>query len=122
MDCFFETKPNVKTRRVIRRIAQICLIGFVGLSLQNPAVANLATSDSAGSAQVSAQQAVPLAMAQDNLDLEAHGGYSDEYVFAMTKGVMRSTLAPAVKPLALIFTVPLDLVTLPFALVGGLFR
>ena len=65
---------------------------------------------------------MPLAMAQDSLDLEDHGGYSDEYVFAMTKGVMRSTLAPAVKPLALIFTVPLDLVTLPFALVGGLFR
>jgi|LWDU01.1.fsa_nt_gi hypothetical protein len=62
------------------------------------------------------------AMAQDTLDLEAPGGYTNEYVFGMTKAVMRSTLAPAVKPMALIFTIPLDLATLPFAVVGGLFR
>jgi hypothetical protein len=62
------------------------------------------------------------AMARDTLDLEASGGYTNEYVFGMTKAVMGSTLAPAVKPLALIFTIPLDLATLPFAVVGGFMR
>ncbi len=62
------------------------------------------------------------AMARDTLDLEASGGYTNEYVFGMTKAVMGSTLAPAVKPMALIFTIPLDLATLPFAVVGGFMR
>ena len=62
------------------------------------------------------------AMAADSLDLEDHGTYSGEYVFGMTKAVMRSTLTPALKPAALIFTIPLDLVTLPFAVVGGFLR
>lgn len=62
------------------------------------------------------------ALAADSLDLEDHGAYSGEYVFGMTKAVMRSTLTPALKPAALIFTIPLDLVTLPFAVVGGFLR
>jgi hypothetical protein len=78
--------------------------------------ASFAASDSSGHAGFGH------AMAQDTLDLEADGGYTNEYVFGMTKAVMGSTLAPAVKPMALIFTIPLDLVTLPFALMGGLFR
>jgi hypothetical protein len=60
--------------------------------------------------------------ARDRVDLESHGGYTSEYIFGMTKGVMRSTLTPALKPVALLFTVPLDLVFLPFAAVGGFFR
>jgi hypothetical protein len=61
-------------------------------------------------------------MAQDSLDLESHGGWTGEYVFGMTKGLMRSTLTPALKPVFLIFTVPLDLAFLPFAAIGGFFR
>ncbi len=65
----------------------------------------------------------PYAMnARDKVDLEEHGGWSGEYVFGMTKGLMRSTLVPALKPVFLIFTVPLDLVFLPFAAIGGFFR
>jgi hypothetical protein len=56
------------------------------------------------------------------VDLESHGGYSTEYIFGMTKGVMRSTLVPALKPVVLLFTIPLDLAFLPFAAIGGFFR
>jgi hypothetical protein len=65
----------------------------------------------------------PYAMnARDKVDLEEHGGWTGEYVFGMTKGLMRSTLTPALKPVFLIFTVPLDIVFLPFAAIGGFFR
>ena len=60
--------------------------------------------------------------ARDSVDLESHGGYSTEYIFGMTKGVMRSTLVPALKPVVLLFTVPLDIAFLPFAAIGGFFR
>lgn len=62
------------------------------------------------------------AMAQDKLDLESHKGFSDEYIFGLSKGVMHSTLQPAFKPAVLILTVPLDIVFLPFAAIGGLIR
>lgn len=61
-------------------------------------------------------------LAADKLDLEDDHGYSSEYIFGMTKGVMRSTLEPALKPAVLIVTVPLDLAFLPFAAIGGFFR
>ena len=60
--------------------------------------------------------------ARDTTSVEEHGGYTSEYIFGMTKGVMRSTLTPALKPLVLLFTIPLDLVLLPFAAIGGFFR
>jgi hypothetical protein len=64
--------------------------------------------------------AVPVA--RDSVDLEDHGGYTTEYIFGMTKGVMRSTLTPALKPVVLLLTVPLDIAFLPFAAIGGFFR
>ena len=104
------------------------LIGWASLWVPHIAGANEAqrpSSENGALLGVSTSSGFPGVgnpMAQDTLDLEARGGYTNEYVFGMTKAVMRSTLAPAVKPMALIFTVPLDLATLPFALVGGLFR
>ena len=47
--------------------------------------------------------------------------YNDEYIFAATRGVANSTLIPALKGPLFILTVPLDLVCLPFAAIGGLF-
>jgi hypothetical protein len=61
-------------------------------------------------------------MARDKVDLEDHSTYSSEYIFGMSKGVMRSTLEPALKPFVLVFTLPLDLALLPFAAIGGFFR
>jgi len=72
---------------------------------------------------IEAQQAMPpWASAYDQLDVEDHSGYSSEYIFGMTKGIMRSTLTPALKPVILLVTVPLDIAFLPFAAIGGFFR
>lgn len=47
--------------------------------------------------------------------------YNDQYLFAATRGVANSTLIPALKAPLFILTVPVDLVCLPFAAVGGFF-
>ncbi len=47
--------------------------------------------------------------------------YNGSYIFAMTRGVAGSTLVPAAKAPLYLLTVPLDLVLLPFAAIGGLF-
>jgi hypothetical protein len=48
-------------------------------------------------------------------------GYNTQYLFGMTKGIVESTLNPGLKPLMFIFTVPLDIVTLPFTAIAGFF-
>ena len=47
--------------------------------------------------------------------------YNATYIFGMTRGVANSTMAPAGKAPLFVLTVPLDLVFLPFTLIGGLF-
>lgn len=64
---------------------------------------------------------VEVLAAKDTVELESRG-WTGEYIFGMSKGLMRSTLEPAIKPIFLLFTVPLDLVFLPFAAIGGFFR
>jgi len=63
----------------------------------------------------------PYVMAYDKLDVEDRQGYNSEYIFGMTKGIMKSTLVPALKPFFAIFTIPLDLAFLPFAAIIGFF-
>jgi hypothetical protein len=47
--------------------------------------------------------------------------YNTDLIFGMTKGVAASTMIPAIKPLFLLLTIPLDLAFLPFAAIGGFF-
>ena len=47
--------------------------------------------------------------------------YNDSYLFAMTRGVSNSTMVPAAKAPLYLLTVPVDIVLLPFAAIGGLF-
>jgi hypothetical protein len=47
--------------------------------------------------------------------------YNDDYLFAMTRGVADAPIAPAGKVALYVLTVPVDIVLLPFALIGGLF-
>ena len=47
--------------------------------------------------------------------------YNSDYLFGMTRGVANSTIAPAGKAPLFVLTVPLDIVILPFALIGGFF-
>lgn len=52
---------------------------------------------------------------------EQKSWYNSSYVFGMTRGVAGSTMAPAAKAPLFVLTVPLDIVLLPFAAIGGLF-
>ncbi len=48
-------------------------------------------------------------------------GYNSEYIFALTRGLADSSIHPAGKVPLFIFTLPLDVVFLPFAAIAGLF-
>lgn len=52
---------------------------------------------------------------------EETGWYNSGYIFALTRGVAESTMLPAAKVPLFVFTVPLDIVFLPIAAIGGLF-
>lgn len=52
---------------------------------------------------------------------EKKSWYNGSYIFGMTRGVAGSTMAPAGKVPLFVLTVPLDIVFLPFAVIGGLF-
>ena len=52
---------------------------------------------------------------------EEKSSYNSDYVFGMTRGLANSTVHPAAKAPLFFFTVPLDLVFFPFALIGGFF-
>lgn len=56
-----------------------------------------------------------------DLDMRDDTGYNTAYLFAMTKAVASGPITPALKPLLFLFTVPLDLVTLPFTAIAGFF-
>jgi len=115
------------------RLATTVLLGLSLLLATAPSLASERASErgvpyrDAGYTYAEGEDAqVPYVLAQtqnrDNLDMEEHGGYSTEYIFGMTKGLMRSTLEPALKPVVMLLTVPLDIVFLPFAAIGGFFR
>ncbi|MCH2170819.1 hypothetical protein MK489_08545 [Myxococcota bacterium] len=64
---------------------------------------------------------LPILRASQALVVEDRKGFDSEYIFGMTRAVNHSTLLPALKPLAFLVTVPLDLALLPFAAIGGFF-
>jgi hypothetical protein len=47
--------------------------------------------------------------------------YNTDYLFGMTRGVTNSTIHPAAQVPLLVLTIPLDIVFLPFAAIGGFF-
>lgn len=47
--------------------------------------------------------------------------YNSDYLFGMTRGVTGSTIHPGAQVPLLVLTIPLDIVFLPFAAIGGLF-
>ena len=55
------------------------------------------------------------------IDMRDDEGYNADYLFAMTKGVASAPMTPALKPLLFLFTVPLDIVLLPFTAIAGFF-
>jgi hypothetical protein len=64
----------------------------------------------------------PMQASNQTIDMrDDDQGYDSSYLFGMTKGVANSTMTPAFKPLVFLLTVPLDIVLLPFAAIGGFF-
>lgn len=53
--------------------------------------------------------------------VNSNQGYNSDYIFGLSKALADSTLIPALKVPFFILTIPLDLVFLPFALIGGFF-
>ena len=47
--------------------------------------------------------------------------YNSDYLFGITRALVNSTIVPAGKAPLFLFTVPLDIVFLPFAAIGGFF-
>lgn len=66
-------------------------------------------------------QSRPLRPTYEPKEPPANSWYNSDYIFGMTRGVTGSTMHPAVKAPFLIFTLPLDIVLLPFTVIGGLF-
>jgi hypothetical protein len=52
---------------------------------------------------------------------EQQSWYNGSYIFGMTRSVAASTMIPAAKVPLFVLTVPLDIVFLPFAAIGGPF-
>jgi hypothetical protein len=55
------------------------------------------------------------------IDMRDDTGYNTDYLFAMTKAVASGPVTPFLKPLLFLFTVPLDIITLPFTAIAGFF-
>jgi len=51
---------------------------------------------------------------------QPRGSFNNEYIFGISRGVTDSSMHPALKVLILPITVPLDIVFLPFEIIGGL--
>ncbi len=88
-----------------------------GLAFTAPLVASAETRMSATYETTIDAPAVEVGSPLDMRDDE----YNSDYIFGMTRGVADSTMIPAVKPLFFLVTIPLDIVFLPFAAIGGLF-
>lgn len=69
---------------------------------------------------ITATITTPSIETQSNLDMR-DDGYDTSYLFGMTKGLANSTLVPGMKVIFFLVTIPLDIVFLPFAAIGGFF-
>ena len=106
-----------------RRCLLVAVAGLAtGLALVAGPASALDQAAQAPSIEIE-HSAVPYALGYDKLDLEDDkGGFNSDYIFSMSKAVMQSTLEPALKPAALLFTVPVDCALLPFGVIAGFLR
>ena len=118
--------PAISSHSV--RFPVLLLVTGVLLALALPALADIARSGPGeGSASLLLAQASgdegggKLEPRYQPREPEPKSAYNSSSVFGMTRGVADSTIHPAVKAPLFLFTLPLDLVLLPFAALGGLF-
>ena len=106
----------MKTRRPIS-ILLGSLFSVLGLQL---AAASATWAETRMQATYDTSVEAPAVAVTSALDMR-DDAYNSDYVFGMTKGIANSTMVPAVKPLFFLITIPLDIVFLPFAAIGGFF-
>ncbi len=135
-----------RTRAVSMRVAVsaafVLSLGVLGVAAF-PAAAESSAAESAWTADPAAStEQQPILLAQDGgtepRELEpayappapgkpgpyneAEGpGYNSDYLFGITRATASSTIVPAAKVPLFLLTVPLDIVLLPFAAIGGFF-
>jgi hypothetical protein len=100
------------------------LAGLVALAVASPAAARPPVAPQAEVIQLAQEDEAPpreLQPRYEPVPPAEKSWYNDSYIFAMTRGVSSSTMVPAAKAPLYLLTVPLDLVLLPFAAIGGLF-
>jgi hypothetical protein len=113
-------------RRHIQRGVRALLTGALLLSFSLPATGASSADPSDDAGQLLAQASEggddgKLEPRYQPREPEPKSSYNASYVFGLTRGVADSTIHPAVKAPIFVLTLPLDLVFLPFALIGGLF-
>jgi hypothetical protein len=92
-------------------------VGNLADNTTRPAAAPLILAQSGGDAGRSR----PLEPRYQPREPEPRSWYDSSYIFALTRGVADSNIAPAGQVPLYVLTVPLDIALLPFALIGGLF-
>ena len=109
----------MKTRNSIVTVLCAALIAAgLALTARSPAYAETraAAADTATEMTIDA----PMIETRSALDMR-DDEYNSEYIFGLTRGVAGSTMVPAIKPLMFLVTIPVDIVFLPFAAIGGFF-
>jgi hypothetical protein len=115
-------------RRIELRSARL-LIAFVVAGLVLCACAST-PDDGAGAESAEVSEARPETASSGSGRLEPtyqprepvpEPWYNSDYIFGMTRGVANSSIAPGGKVPLFVLTIPLDIVTLPFSLIGGFF-
>lgn len=125
------TPPRVTPRPLARcaRLRNLLVGSLLLASLLAPGLGQAETASSGADgavvvtdADVAAHLFAPIATPLEMAGPRMRGdGYNSDYLFGMSRAIGNSTLEPAVKPLFWLITVPLDIVFLPFAAIGGFF-
>jgi len=102
------------------KAAAVALVLFVSVGVA-PVVHATAAGDAVVVAQEHGTVSGELSPRYEPVQPQPKSFYNSEYLFGMTRGVAQSTIHPAAKVPLFVLTVPLDLVFLPFAAIGGFF-
>ncbi len=106
------------------KVRWIIAAGTLALALTSAShatPAKPAAPDAVQLAQANQRDPRPLEPRYEPVPPQPRSSYNDEYIFAATKGVAHSTMIPAAKVSLYPLTVILDIVILPFAVIGGFF-
>ena len=97
----------------------------LGIPLENAPGNVIQLADASGAADAEeaeeSRDSRPLEPRYQPREPEKKSWYNGSYIFGITRSVASSPMSPAGKVPLFVLTVPLDIVCLPFAVIGGLF-